>query len=285
MSNYGIATDSLPIFLGNECVIEHFKTLRLKYRDIQRDNAYHIDGATNTVKEKEDALMNKGWVDITDNKIALENLFVFIGLQSLEHNHSPLPLKLIKFRHYSGKTQARIAVEVNQYMNMESNFQGLDNYVEIFIYKRLTTISPNTGYGIHIYDSVGNLKYKDGLNLLMNIRNLPIYFNQVSVNNRKIQPFDENKNPQLKNVGRDIAVLQTAHCFLTDCHKTGQHWDYGAFIYTAMLTPQGDISIDGCESFGIFGAKKHTYPSYATGGAYRDAIICTDRVLIINKPA
>lgn len=288
MSNYGIATDSLPMFLGNECVIEHFKTLRLKYRDIHRDEALHKDAGMNNLESIKQQMPKTGWYDICEQVIPLDDLLVFIGPQTLYQKDSPspylVPLKLVKFRHYGGKTQARIAFEVNRYLNLDNNFIGLDNYVEIFIYRQLTHIEPNTGFGIHIYDSSGKLKYKDGLNLLTNIRRLPIYLSQTTIDGEKAHIFDITKNPQLQSIGSNVAVLQTTHHLTTKCNKVGQHWTYYVWFATACLVQSGKISISTYESSMISDGRKHEYPSYAKGGAYRDEIICTDHVLVINKP-
>lgn len=179
MANYGILTDSLPMFLGNECVITLLKTIRLKYRDIHKDIIYRIDFASNTTQERLNDFEKKGWIDVAESVIPLDDLFVFVGVQSLEVDKTDVSLNIVRFRHKGGKTQARIAVTSRQPL-IQERYNNLDNYVEIFIFRRLSVVTPNQGYGVHIYDSQGNLKYKDGLKLLTNIRKVPVYFNHVN---------------------------------------------------------------------------------------------------------
>ncbi|MDO9940279.1 hypothetical protein Q7424_10485 [Glaesserella parasuis] len=286
MANYGIATDSLPMFLGSECVIALIKTIKLKYRDVHKDITYHIDFASNTTQERLNDFEKKGWIDVVESVIPLDDLFVFVGVQSLQVNNTDASLNIVRFRHKGGKTQARIAVTSRQSLIRE-RYNNLDNYVEIFIFRRLSVVTPNQGYGVHIYDSQGNLKYKDGLNLLTNIRKIPVYFNDLSNVEPSLfspPPFSEEKNPQLKNLGTNIAVLQSTNCIRTECYLSGRSWQYYGNKWTPSLKKDGTVKLSGVDSFLISGIKR-SYPSYAKGGAYIDNVICSDHIIVIDKPA
>lgn len=282
MANYGIATDSLPMFLGSECVITLIKTIRLKYRDIQKDIQYHIDAAANTTQERLNDFNGKGWIDVAESIIPLNDLFVFVGVQSFKS-----PLNLVRFRHKNGKTQARISV-TSRLAHLAVQYDNLDNYVEIFIFRRLSAVTPNQGYGVHIYDSQGNLKYKDGLNLLTNIRKIPVYFSDLSNVTPSLfspPPFSEEKNPQLKNLGKNIAVLQSTNCVYTTCYQYGgQVWHYYGGLWTPYLKADGTVKLSQTDGFSVSGIKR-SYPSYAKGGAYIDNVICADHIIVIDKPA
>lgn len=286
MANYGIATDSLPMFLGSECVITLVKTIRLKYRDIQKDIEYNIDAASNTTQERLNDFEKKGWIDVVESLIPLDDLFVFVGVQSLQVNNTDASLNIVRFRHKGGKTQARIAVTSRKSLIREQ-YKNLDNYVEIFIFRRLSVVTPNQGYGVHIYDSQGNLKYKDGLNLLTNIRKIPVYFNDLSNVKPSLfspHPFSEGKNPQLKNLGTNIAVLQSTNCIRTVCCLSGRNWVYYGDGWAPSLKKDGTVKLSEIDSFFISGIKR-SYPSYANGGAYIDNVICSDHIIVIDKPA
>lgn len=138
--SYGISTNNLPMFLGSECVVEHIKTLRFKYKDIHKDVMME-DGAmsiTKTIEQTKREYQEKGWVDISNTLLNLNDLFPFIGVQNYYNFKTPatlnvniIPLKPITFRHFNGKTQARIAYERPAILNGES-FNSPENMVEIF---------------------------------------------------------------------------------------------------------------------------------------------------------
>lgn len=290
MNHYGISTNNSPIFLGGECVVEHVKTLRLQYKNIQHDQPMHIDAFTNNIEQVKKISQEKGWVDISLNPLDLNNLFAFIGEQdyhsvktSVIIEESPIPIKPIKFRHFNGKTQARIAVQSPLHWVISGH--NPEGFVEIFIYHRASNITPEKGYGIHIYNENGALRYKSGLKLLNNIRVLPVNFTHHKTLAKSFNsPFELDKNPIFKNpIGKNIAVMQTCNFIYTECYKVNRNWYYYGSILTPVLTIDGKIEFQKSESFSISGYKRN-YPSYAKGDEYLDNITAVNQVLIIDKP-
>lgn len=284
MANYGIATDNLPMFLGQECVIEHIRTLRIKNKDIHKDQVLLESSWKNTRAQRQNEFNSKGWIDIANTQLELNGLLAFIGVQANGTKEQPAPLNLIKFRHQNGKTQARIAYSTGIYAPNSIFLYDPEHYVEIFIYRRITQLSPNSGYGIHIYDSNGTLKYKDGLNLLNNLKRYPVNFNLQTDPNARREPFNLNNNRHLMNIGTNKAILQTANLVISNCYKSGEHWYYSGGIYSAYLDKQGNVLFGECDSFQIYSGKQHQYPSYAKGGAYMDNVVTVDHILVIDKP-
>lgn len=267
------------MFYGQECLIEHVKTLRLKYRDLHIDSPLHIDAGSNTTKERKRDFIQKGWVDISNEVLNLDGLLAFIGIQTLKKRSSPIlppyhSLRLIKFRHSQGKTQARITFSENFMTRSEYNFIGFDNFVEIFIFRRLDYIHERGGrYGINVYDSAGNLKFTDGLNLMEKIKTYPVKY---QVKSGRLY-FDDIY------IGEDKLVLQSALVLSSQAGETFGRWLYHGGSFTAYLKEDGYVTFVYEDSFSIAGFRRN-YPSYAKGGAYHDIVNITDHILVIDKP-
>lgn len=277
--SYGISTNNLPMFLGSECVVEHIKTLRLKYQDIHKDVMMDHGGPFNKREYQE-----KGWIDISNALLNLNDLFPFIGVQNYYTVKSDvilseyiIPLKPIRFRHFNGKTQARIAAISGDYKG-----NGLANTIEVFIFYRASNISPNTGYGVHIYDENGQLKYKDGLKLLNNIRVYPVKF-ETNVKYFE-KRFKLENNPIFnQSFGTNIAVLQTCNFIYSQCYKINNNYYYEGAILSPVLNKEGKIEFPEVSRFLI--SPHRSYPNLAAGGTYIDNITSINQILVIDKPS
>ena len=286
--SYGISTNNLPMFLGSECVIEHIKTLRLKYQDIHHDVVMENGGGINTIERVKKEYQEKGWIDISNSLLNLNDLFPFIGVQNYYTVKSAailseniIPLKPIKFRHFNGKTQARIAYEFEAIFGDYKGY-GLANTIEVFIFYRSSNITPNTGYGIHIYDENGQLKYKDGLKLLNNIRVYPVRF-ETNVKYFE-KRFKLENNPIFnQSFGTNIAVLQTCNFIYSQCYKINNNYYYGGAILSPVLNKNGKIEFPNVSRFSI--RPHRSYPNLAAGGTYIDNITSINQILVIDKPS
>lgn len=83
---FGISSNNLPLFIGEECVIEYFKKLRIKNRDIHRDRHINAGPVFNNLTEQREVFKTKGWVDIHNSLVDLDELLAFIGVSTLYSN-------------------------------------------------------------------------------------------------------------------------------------------------------------------------------------------------------
>lgn len=293
--SYGISIQGLPTFLGNERLIIKCGELKLSQSQVPNLKYYFSNPISSHTTGYNDEINSQGWFNFYKGKFDPNDCLAFVGVQIdeyieektniIRYKGDQLAIAPIKFRYNSitGYMQARVVTYFGT-ITKPKPLIFAQGSINIHFYVRASTITPNTGYGIHIYNERGNLVFKDGLALLKNIKTLPVRLTKEKAYNGVHYLYKLEENPLLKNIGTNKLVLNTAIGNFSACQYSSamRNYEYFGGIITPVLTSRGSVVCVLTDQFTINGGRR-SYPSISGGnGEFEDINQISEYIMYID---